>query len=146
MAAPAAAPPAGSVATVVDEFTRALKRLACAVAASDPADATLARAQKRVTLAVVAGPIAVVDVVGATLYRYRDEIYADDHEFFLGTDFAAEASARGEAEAAQALQVIGKVKAAWRKAAPPARAGYTRAVQGLLDTYLDYLVLTGAAG
>jgi len=136
-------PPAGDLVSIVEEFNSILKKLTCDLVIRYPNDATIARAKKRIMLAIDIDPVFIITNVGPYLFKYKDEIYAEDSEFFMENDYDADLKASADAESADlSAYIIPKVKMSWRESGPAEQAAYLSIVQNLLDAYLDYLAVT----
>jgi len=141
-AAPAtrAAPSANQIVVHAEEFNGILKRLTCDLAVRFPTDATIARAKKRVLLAIDVEPLAVINTAGPYLYDYREQIYAGDDQFFIENDYDAELKQSVDSEKADlTAYIIPRVKEAWGAAGEAEKASYLDTVQALLDAYVEYL-------
>lgn len=140
-------PPAGNQVLIVEDFNRILKKLACELVTRYPSDATIARAKKRIMLAIDMDPIFIITTVGPYLYKYKEGIYANDGDFFIENDYDVELKESVDAERADLTSyIIPKVKTAWKESDDAGRGVYMETVQTLLDQYLEYLATldTGA--
>ncbi len=127
----------------VNEFNSTLKRLTVDLVTRYPDDPKIARAQKRINLAIDASPVTIIEIVGPYLWKYRKEICTGQAEFFMTNDYDTELQESEDAEKADiAAYIIPKVKDAWRAAKQPERDAYTETVQDLLDSYMEYVALT----
>lgn len=137
-----AASPAEIFVTHVEEFNRILKKMTCALVIRYPADATIARAKKRILLAMDIDPVLIIEAVGPYLYSYREGIYKGDADFFIENDYDAELQQSVNAEKADLTSyIIPKVKTAWAKSGTEQREDYKLTIQALLDIYLEYMAL-----
>jgi hypothetical protein len=121
-------------------FVASLKLLMADLCRRFPQDALVDRMRKRISLAADVCPTTLVELVGSHLYPYREQIYGENADFFLDSEFREEyARATDDEKVAIAVHVVPKVKQAWREAGPEEREAYAEAVQGLLDDYIEYL-------
>lgn len=130
------------IAEQVTTFNSTLMRLTNDLVARYPQDPQIARAQRRISLAIGGIPLTIMDIVGPYLWKYRAEICNGEEEFFLKNSYDSELSESEDSEKADiAAYIIPKVKDAWKEADPAEKKAYTETVQNLLDAYTEYLVL-----
>jgi hypothetical protein len=126
----------------IEDFNGVLKKLTCGLVVRFPADPSIARAKKRIMLAIDLDPVFIIEAIGPYLYEYRDQVYAGNDSFFLANDYDAELRDSVDPEkAGLAAHIIPKVKQAWASAPAAEQAVYTETVQTLLDSYVEYLAL-----
>jgi hypothetical protein len=133
-----------------EAFNRDLKILTRDVTERYPDDATIKRAEKRIMLVVDTDPLYVIDLVGAYLLSYKDQIYALEsgnqgaEEFFLESSYDSEIRAGVDKEKVDLVSyIMPKMKECVRTLAEDEKADYKRRVVSLLDNYVEYLVAKG---
>jgi hypothetical protein len=120
-------------------FNRIVKIFATTLGKQFPQDAFVARAQKRINLAVEADPVYILDNVGAYLVKYNKEIDGGDEKFFLENDYDAELRAGVKEEKVAEVKIImPKIKDAWKTLDDKTKESYKRHVKEMLGHYLDY--------
>ena len=134
--------PATDLITLIEEFNRIFKHLACDLATKYPTDATIDRIKKRIILAVNINPISIIDIVGPYFFTYRTQVYSGDEKFFIENDYDTKLLPNIDAEKADLISyIIPKVKQAWRASSISERDDYVMTIQSLLDVYIEYLAL-----
>lgn len=131
-----------SVPVHVEGFNRAIKLLATKLVELHPKDPQIQRAKKKIYVGIDVTPTVLIDAVGPYLYSCREQIMAGDYNFFLETqDYQTEVANIAGHNAEQAdliMDIIPKVKAAWKASDAGLQEQYLRLVQDLLDHYVDY--------
>jgi Zn-dependent M32 family carboxypeptidase len=123
----------------IDKFNRIVKILATSLGKQFPEDATVARAQKRINLAIDVDPIFILKNVGSYLIKYHKEISANDEKFFLENDYDAELRAGIKEEKVTEVKIImPKIKEAWKTLSDKDKDAYKKHVNDMLDLYLEY--------
>lgn len=144
---PAAAPPsaaspapAGGAPASVSSFNRGIKALTVSLYNLAKTDATIWRAKERVVTAVSVEPLLVINLVGPYLYKYKDQIYSGDDQFFVENDYGQELRDATSSERKEVVMaIIPKMKAVWQALDPDTKLAFQEGVVGLLDDYIEYL-------
>lgn len=106
-----------------------------------PNDSMLHRVKNRINIAVRYDPIAVIDMVGFYIFRYREKIYARDVSFFIRNDYDKELKEGVDQEKTDAVHYfIPKVKEAWLQSDKRNKILYLNMIENLLHHYTEYLI------
>jgi hypothetical protein len=124
----------------VEAFNKKIKMLTLDMYARFKTDPMVDRAKKRVMACIDIDPIYIIDLVGAYLYSYRDQIYDRKATFFINQDYDKEFRESVDPSKVDAVKyIMPKIKSAWGGLDDKARAQYENCVIGMLDDYIEYL-------
>lgn len=127
-----------------ENFNHNIKVLARDLARQFPNDAIVARIQKRTSAIIALDPLAVIDVAGPRLYKYREMIYGQGFaafQAFLDYDFSADChtDATDSEDTEMAMHIVPNVQKALRAVSPTDQKSYWEMLVSLLDDYVEYL-------
>jgi hypothetical protein len=125
-------------------FNHNIKVLARDLARQFPTDAIVARIQKRTSAIIALDPLAIIDVAGPRLYKYRDMIYGQGFvafQHFLDYDFTADfyIDATDSEDSEMASHIVPNVQKALRAVPAADQKSYWEMLVALLDDYIEYL-------
>lgn len=128
-------------AIAADSFCTTIKILAADLAKRLAGDALVDRAKSRIMLAANEAPITVTEMAGEHLFRYREQILAENEDFFFANTFEADLAAAKDAERRDLVAyIIPKAQVVARGLAPEERALYRGWVRDMLDSYVEYAI------
>lgn len=126
----------------VNTFIRLVKKLVSRLSEKFGNDAQVRAIKNKLTLASDMLPVNVVEITGKYLYKYRDQIVAEDEAFFVNNDFDDDlANADDPEDAELAALLIPKLRAAYYSSTKAEIADYIEIVGEMLDSYLEYRLL-----
>jgi hypothetical protein len=133
---------AGTSRKHVESFNHNLRLLTNDLAKKCPSDATLSRAQKRISVVISIDPLLAIKKVGPHLYRYRTQIYgfgSGGEQFFLADSFDEELKANVARDKADMVSyIIPRVKECFRSLTGPEKEQYKTIVTEMLDSFVEY--------
>ena len=133
-----------SLPAIIGRFTSRTRILVRTLAEAFPDDATVARAVARGRFACEHAPVVVVKNLGYYIYKYRDQVFARDLEFFVQTTYDSdlmESVTRDKIDFVQYL--IPRVKAAVVKLDHESQMEFADLILDMLDEYLGYVEAGG---
>jgi len=125
-------------------FNHNIKVLARDLARQFPNDAVVARIQKRTSAIIALDPLAVIDVAGPRLYKYREMIFGQGFaafQHFIDYDFSADChtNATDSEDTEMAMHIVPNVQKALRAVPAADQKSYWEILVSLLDDYIEYL-------
>jgi len=128
------------------KFITRLKKLVVALTRQAPGDPIIIGIQRKVTLGSDMVPTRLVEMVGATMYQYRESLYSNDpkvwKQFFDPGDqsqFQSDLERSGDDETrATAEHVIRRTQSIVCRLSDAEQRGYLEIAREMLDLYLDY--------
>jgi len=129
---------------LVDKFLSQLRKIMLRLTRQYPEDADFRRLQKRLSLAIDATPMGVMEIVGEKLHPYAEKILSDDEavwgEFFNENYFDADIKkAEAQESRREAGQVVPKRQRLIGALDKKQKISYLDMVRELVDIWIDIL-------